>query len=866
MKKYLVLLFVLICGTGVFASDYNVYKFDNGHTAIIKRVPSNPIVIIDTWIKTGSINENDKNNGVSHFLEHLFFKGTEKNPLGTFDKQLEAHGAVTNAATSKDFTHYYIKLPAKDFDLALNLHADMLLNPAIPQAEMDRERKVVIEEIAKDKNSPNDLVFDNLNELMYKVHPYKREVIGTADIISNITREEVLDYYNKYYVPSNMVTIIVGDVDPDETAKKIEKAFSANCAKRVPKTSYKKEPPIKTQRIKEVKFDCNTAYMMMGFRGTKAVAKDEAALDILAAIAGDGRSSRFYQNIKEKQQLANSIGASNASFKDDGIFYISTEFKPENKTKLINAIFDEIEKIQKYGVTEAEVERAKSIIERDTHYSRESVSNIATEMGYTVAITGDDKNYDGYLESIKKVTVNDVDRVAKKYLNKNQSAISIVMPEKYVENNKQISDIKQKGIHSAKFVKTANNTDKYILDTGAVLILNQNKNNDIVAIAIRAKGGEFLEKICGTANMTASAMMKGTKKYSQEQLAQILDENGIKIKPVSTADDFILDVVTTKQQLPLTMDLLNEVVNNASFEDKEIEKTRKLMLENIKSSRDVPISRAMEEYASEIYAGSIYSNTTKTLEKTLPKIKKSDILEYYQKIFYPQNLVISVNGDVDKQYVINEMSEIFNSKTGTKFSFANHKNDIPKRTTVKKITTPIKNLETAWIFIGWQTDGVQNLKDYATLQVIDSFMGTGMSSRLFVRLREKQGLAYQVGSGFSPNVLRGKYTVYIGTNPKNVKTSIDNIMKQIEILKHETVGEEELQNAKDRLIGHFILALETNSDKAGACAMYEVTDRGFDFIDKYTDLIMSVTAEDVKRVANKYFINNYVQSVVDKAN
>ena len=863
MKKYLVLLFVIICGTGVFASDYNVYKFDNGHTVIVKQVSSNPIVIIDTWIKTGSINENDKNNGVSHFLEHLFFKGTEKNPLGTFDKLLESKGAVTNAATSKDFTHYYIKIPSKDFDLALNLHADMLLNPAIPQAEMDRERLVVIEEIAKDKNSPNDLVYDNLNELIYKVHPYKRQVIGTKEIIENITRDEIFDYYKKHYSPENMITIVVGDVEPDETAKKVQHAFTIS-PRKLEKHCYKKEPLITTQRIKEEKFDCNSAYMMIGFRGTNAVHKDEFALDILATILGDGRSSRFYQNIKEQKQLTNSIGASNGSFKDDGIFYISANFEPQNKENLKKAIFDEIKNVQQYGVTEAEVEKAKNIIERDTHYSRESISNIAMEMGYTVTITGDDKNYNGYLDSIKKVTAEDVNRVARKYLGENKSAVSIVMPKTYVET-KQCKCEEQQKKYNAKLIKTAYNTNKYILDTGSTLLINKNNTNDIVAFAIRARGGEFFEKICGTANIMSSTMMKGTKKYSQIELAKVLDESGIKISPASSPDDYILNIVTTKQQIPLTMELLNEIVNNATFDDTEIEKTRKLMAENIKSSRDVPIKRAMEEYNSEIFAGSLYSNTTKQLEKALPKIKKSDILDYYKTIFYPQNLIISVNGDVDEQYIINQMSEIFNSKQGKKFTFAEHKNDIPKRTTIKKITTPIKDLQTAWIFIGWQTDGVQNLKDYATLQVIDSFLGTGMSSRLFVRLREQQGLAYQIGSGFSPNVLRGKFTLYIGTNPKNVNKSIDNMLKQINILKKERVSEKELQEAKDQLIGHFVMALETNLDKAGALAMYEVTDRGFDFVEKYTKLIQEVTAEDVKRVANKYFVNNYIQSVVDKA-
>lgn len=863
MKKYIVLLSVILLGTCVFASDYNVYKADNGQTIIVKQVKSNPIVIIDTWIKTGSINENDKNNGVSHFLEHLFFKGTEKTPLGTFDKILESKGAVTNAATSKDFTHYYIKLPSKDFDLALNLHADMLLNPAIPQSEMDRERKVVLEEISKDKNSPNDIVYDNLNELIFKIHPYKRQVIGTTEIIENITRDEIFEYYHAHYTPENMITIVIGDVNPDETALKIEKAFGQKY-KKSKKITYKKEPPITQQRVKIEKFPCNSGYMMIGFRGTNAVHKDEFALDILASILGDGRSSRFYQTIKEQKQLANSIYASNGSFKDDGVFYIGSNFQPENKDKLQKEIFNEIQKIQKYGVTDEEVQRAKNIIIRDTHYSRESVSNIAMEMGYTTVLTGDIKNYDDYLEKIKLVTADEVQKVAQKYLGENKSAVSIVIPETYVE--KPACDCsKQTTNHIAKTIKSAYNTEKLQLDTGATLLLNQHKNNDIIAISIKAKGGEFLEKVCGVANLTASTMLKGTKNYTQSELANILEEKGIQIAPSSQVDYFTLNVVTTKEELNLTLELLNEIVKNSTFDNTEFEKTRKFMLNNIKSNRDIPLKRAMEEYASLIYSGSIYSNSTKLLEKTLPTIKKSQVIEYYNKIFYPQNLIISVNGDVDKQYIINQMSEIFNSKNGSKFEFSNHKNDIPQRKTITKTNIPIKDLQTSWIFIGWQTDGTQNLKDFATLQVIDSFMGSGMSSRLFRNLREQQSLAYQVGSGFSPNVLKGKYTVFIGTNPAKVQTSKENLMKQINILKTTTVSKEELQDAKDLLIGQYILALETNLDKAGALAMYEATGRGFEFVEQYAKLIQSVTAKDVKTVANKYFNNNYVEVIVDKA-
>ena len=165
MKKFFVVLVLLFANT-VLASDFNVYKLDNGQTVVIQEVKNNPIVTVDTWVKTGSINETDENNGVSHFLEHLFFKGSTNHAPGEFDKILETKGAITNAATSKDFTHYYVTIPSKDFDLALEMHSDMLLNPLIPRKELEKERKVVIEEIMKDANSPQTIVYDNLVKMM----------------------------------------------------------------------------------------------------------------------------------------------------------------------------------------------------------------------------------------------------------------------------------------------------------------------------------------------------------------------------------------------------------------------------------------------------------------------------------------------------------------------------------------------------------------------------------------------------------------------------------------------------------------------------------------------------------------------------
>lgn len=854
MKKFLLLL-ITVCFAGiVYAADFNVYKLENGQTVIIQEVKTNPIVTIDTWIKTGSINENDENNGVSHFLEHLFFKGSTNHAPGEFDKILETKGALTNAATSKDFTHYYVTIPSKDFDLALEMHADMLLHPLIPRKELEKERKVVIEEIMKDANSPQTLVYDNLIKMLYTNHPYKRKVIGTCDIISTIHRDKILEYYNLFYNPSNMVTVIVGDVNANNVIEKVKSDFNAEYKKPI-KNTYPQEK-ILTSQAKTIAYsDVQSGYILIGFRGTKIDDKDSYALDVLSTILGDGRSSVFYRNIKENKQLANTISAVNTGFKDDGIFYVSANFSPEKCTKLQEAIFEEIKNIQKNGVTPEQLRLAKNIIERNTYYERESISNIASEIGYTFVTTDDIKYYQTYLDNIKKVTADDVKRIANKYLGVEKSAVSILLPEKSKEI--KVSNITPS---PAKLISENKTTQKYELSNGATLLITPNEVNDIVAISIFSKGGEFTETIPGTAQLTASVLTKGTGKYSSAEFAKTLEDNGIKIVPSAGTDKFSITVLTTKNEYDKTLELLNEVINNASLDDYEIEKTRNDKLNAIKKSKDIPLNIAIDNYKTLIFENTPYSISNSVLEKSLPKINKTDIKNYYEKAFFPKNVVISINGNVNKEKTIEEFTKIFNGKKGEKFEYAKH--SIPSLVTGKKVSTQIKDLKTDWIIMGWQTAGVLNRKDYATLQVIDALLGTGMSSRLFKNLRDRDGLAYQLGSQYSPNILKGAFITYIGTNPENLEYAETKMKEEVFRLKTEFVGSKELQEAKDKLLGHYIIGQETNLDKATTIGWFELSGRGYNFDNEYAKLINSVTESDIIEVANKYFNDKYILSIV----
>ncbi len=856
MKKLFIIAILFFMPLFAFASEPQIYKLKSGQTVVIQQIKTNPIVTIDTWIKTGSIDETDKNNGVAHFLEHLFFKGSSKYPVGEFDRIIESQGGITNAATSKDFTHYYITIPSDKFDLALDLHSDMLLTPQIPSDELERERKVVIEEICKDLNSPRNKLTKNLVALTYKTHPYKREVIGKKEVIENIKREEIFDFYNKNYGPQNMITLVIGDVEPQETLKKVENAFSDN-SKKSKQNSYKKEKRLNKNVEKIAYEDISTGYLGIGYNTVPMVNKDTYALDILAVILGQGRSSRFYQNIKDNKQLAYSISAGNSSSKDDGMFIISANFQPENVTKLRKEINNEVEKIKKYGITDEDLAFAKKVIEKDTLFARESISDISGELGYTLVVTGDYNYYKNYIKNINAVKSSDIQRVANKYLKYN--ATSILLPKKY---EKQINDMKVIKNTEAKFVKEAYGVKKYILENGATLLINQNDANEIVGISITANGGEFLEKIPGTSFLAMQLMTKGTKKYSFEELSKILEENGINITPSTGGDKVVINVLTTKPQLTKSLELLNEILNNAVFQEDKLNKDKSSILNNIKKSRDIPLKVALENYKTLIFKGSPYSNTNKILEKSVPTIQIKDIQEYYDKIFYPENIVIAVNGDVNERELIGNFTNIFNGKKGSKFDFSKHANDVKPIVKPEIVENKIENLETAWYFAGWQTSGLTNKKEYATLQVIDSILGGGMSSRLFRNVRDKEGLAYQIGSSYSPNRLRGQFMVYIGTNPKTLKYSEKRLMEEVNRLKTEPVSEQELKAAKEKLIGQYYIGLETNLDKAATLSNFESSSRGFEFIDEYKTLINSVTSNDIMNIAKKYFNGNKITSIV----
>ena len=427
-----------------------IYKRECGHTIIFAK-KKGELINVSTWVKTGSINEDDKNNGISHFLEHMMFKGTKTRKPGEFDKILESKGALTNAATSKDSTFYYVTIPKgssdKNFDLTMSLHSDMMLNAAIPPEEAGdifnlnepltsekRERHVVIEEIRMRMDQPWTKTYNLLNHNLYNSHPYKRDVIGTQEIISKMERDTIYNYYRKYYTPNNMTTIVVGDFDSETTLDKLLKLFDFQGRENCPQTQYKIDEQISETRYNEIYSDVNTGFIMYGYVTPKASAlKESIIFEILSIVLGEGLSSRFYQNLieKQKEQIFNVIGSDYYQYKDGGNFFVEGNFKPEEKQKAIELIDSEIDKLLKDGITEKELKKAVKKLEARFAGNAETVSDISETIGY-YATTCEGLELAGqYLSTLLSITADDIKEAANKYLAKNHSAIAVLMPDKY---------------------------------------------------------------------------------------------------------------------------------------------------------------------------------------------------------------------------------------------------------------------------------------------------------------------------------------------------------------------------------------------------------------------------------------------------
>ncbi|MDD5131190.1 MAG: pitrilysin family protein [bacterium] len=403
----------------------------NGLTVLLLPDTTKPIVSVQVWLKVGVCNETHENNGISHFIEHMLFKGTATRPVNSIQEAVESKGGMINGATGKDFTYYYINLPGAYWSEAVSILADMVQNASFDAKELEKERLVVIEEIQRQNDEPQAYLWNKFNETIFRQAPYRMTILGTADNLKSLSRETLQQYYSKNYKPENMTLIISGDFPQGQALARINELFpTAPKGKPV----IKKVAPVIVEsyddpfpRKIELPFQVNLVYHMIGFLGPAIDHRDQYALDLLATMLGAGRSSRLNGSLREEKQLVYNISSSFLSQRGNGIFQINALYPPNRIPEVTSAIMAEISRFSLVEVPDEELAKAKQMLTAGFILDNQTRADKANTLGYYASIA----KYDyalKYLDEIKRVSKQDILRVAKKYLGHNFTSI-LLLPE-----------------------------------------------------------------------------------------------------------------------------------------------------------------------------------------------------------------------------------------------------------------------------------------------------------------------------------------------------------------------------------------------------------------------------------------------------
>ena len=410
-----------------------IYRLPNGLTIIAEQIPIEA-VNLNVWLNVGSAIESDEINGMAHFLEHMVFKGTARLKSGDFEKQIEERGAVTNAATSQDYTHYYITTAPKDFADLAPLQMDVVLNASIPDDGFDRERSVVLEEIRRSEDNPRRRNYQRMTDLAFDKLPYRRQVLGPATVIENLAAQQMRDFHHQWYQPSSMTAVAIGNLPVETLISVVKDSFNHLESKtrgqeptRSQHTSEKPFNEIVRQGYVDTSLQQARLTMLWRVPGLDDLSKTYA-LDVLANVLGHGRTARLVQDLREGRGLVTSISASNMTYRHQGLFCVSAHLPVENLEIVEAAIVQHIQKLQAEFVTDFELSRVRTQVANHSVFRNETPSDRSGLYGYYQSQIGSLEPAFNYPTHIQSLTTAELQAAAQTYLPTSAYGIVTIKP------------------------------------------------------------------------------------------------------------------------------------------------------------------------------------------------------------------------------------------------------------------------------------------------------------------------------------------------------------------------------------------------------------------------------------------------------
>jgi zinc protease len=831
---------------------------ENGLVIIVREDHSAPVVSAQAWAMAGSIHEGKwLGAGLSHVLEHMLFKGTTTRPGSRIDQEVQEAGGYMNAYTSFDRTVYHIDVPNTGATTAIDILCDIMQHASLPPDELAKELDVIRREMDMGQDDPGRRSGRRLFETAYTRSPYRFTIIGYLDIFNELKPDDIRAYYYEKYAPNNVFYVVAGDVERDEVIEQIKKAYAQSKSRALPPNFLPAEPKQTAPREIIEEAPIELGHLHFAWHIPELRHPDVPILDVLAVLLGSGRSSRLYQQVRERQGLVHHADAWTYNPGSTGLFGMSAMVDADKFTAARDAMLAEIEKVKSLSVSSNEVQKAVKQFVSATLATRKTMEGQANDLGGSWLAANNLTFSERYLATVKRVSHADVQRVAREYLTAENRTLYALLPN---GTTPKISAAVEKNTDSP--------IQKFELSNGLRLLVKENHRLPFVEFRAAFQGGVLAETADnnGITHLLARMLLKGTKTRDAEKIATEIESVGGSLDSYGGNNSFGVNAEVLSSDFATGLDLLADVLLNPTFPADPLKREREVQIASISEQKDNLLKSASNAMRRTLFGNTGYGLDTLGTEESVTKLQAADLKAFHQKLVTPNNCVLAIFGDVKASEVKTAVEKVFavwNGAPGTvpaSSSLSNFKHSgmlpgAPKR------VEETRDKKQAVIVIGYPATTMHDEDRYALdlLQEACSDLG----SRLFLRVREKLGLAYYVGAQHFPGLAPGYFAFYAGTEPTKAGLVEQEFLKEAELLRAEGLTAEELKRAKAKIIGQKKIARQDLGSLASLTALDELYGLGYLRTELDDAKFETVTLELVKAVAQKYLKPDvFVVSVV----
>ncbi len=837
----------------------------NGLRVILVENHSKPLVAVCIFVNGGSRTETPALSGLSHYYEHLIFRGGSlKQGELEFRKQMQRIGEESGGYTTNDYTCYGFTAPKENFDEALDRSVDAWMNLKLTQEKVNKERQVVMSEYNQGEDRPDYKVYYQIERLMFRDHPYKRDTIGLKDVIEHASLATFRTFYEERYVPNQMILAIVGDFDLDLVRAKLAKGFAGYKRGRDDFEQGLTEKPQTEFRMGVESMKTPSTWTYVGFHVPPYSDPDAPALTVLATLLGSGNSSRLYKALKERENLVTTIDAQMEVRKDPGMFLVTAELPPQNEAKAFGIVRDELMRLATTLVPAAELARVKAGLQNRYDFASERFFSRAERLCLFGAMS--DVSLEPLWPSlIGSVTAEDLQRVARRYLAADLASYSVIRPSGVTGP----SEGEVRGLLAswrqgwpAQGVRTSTaSLKKETLPNGVTLLLKEDHSTPVVAVSAVARGGQWIEPdgLAGVSNMTAELLRKGAGSMSAREISERAEALGMTLDAAGMADGVEVTWQAPSKNFAKSWDIFSDVVTRPTFPASEVAKTREDLLQQARSLGDRPFDYTNVQFHKVLYTHSPYRNPVAGDTATLAKIQLADLRRAYETMFTGRNLVIAIVGDFDASAALKSARRSLAKMAPGKPVVMEAARDEPPRES--RVVFVKKNQEQVTYNTGWPTCSMRDA-DYVPLKLAVTLIG----DRLFFKYVYEKGVAYRSWFYMSDRFGQMSAQNEMGVTPANFPMVSAGVLEDVARVAREGVTQTDLQGIVQKVLSRYYLDAQDDASQAGRLAYDESSGLGYEFVDRYPEMMRKVTPEQVAAMARKYFASGrYTRVAVGKS-